>query len=47
MVEEDIFCEESCQTYFLKNGVLVIFSSTLWLTYEIKYFYENFEDNFK
>ena len=32
---------------FSKNEVLVIFSSTLWLTYEIKYFYENFEDNSK
>ena len=32
---------------FSKNEVLVIFSSTLWLTYEIKYFYEDFEDNSK
>ena len=29
------------------HEVIVIFSSTLWLTYEIKYLYENFEDNSK
>ena len=28
-----------------KNEVLAIFSSTLWLTYEIKYFSEDFEGN--
>ena len=32
---------------FSKNEVLVIFSSTLWLTYEKKYFFEDFEDNSK
>ena len=38
---------EVCQTYFPKNEELVAFSSYFWLTYEMKYFYEDFENNSK
>ena len=44
-VKEDALCEKSCRTYFPKNEVF--FSSYLWLTYEMEYFYEDFKDNSK
>ena len=45
-VEKD-FMQEFMSNIFWKNEVLVVFSSILWLTYELKYFYEDFEDNSK
>ena len=46
-VEEATLCEKSFTHIFSKNEVFVIFSGTLWLTYKIKYFYKDSEDNSK
>ena len=44
---EDSLWEKTFKSIFPKNEVPVVFSSYLRLTYEIKYFNENFEDNSK
>ena len=51
-VKENALCEKSCQPYCLKKrGVKALHNtkcySTLWLTFESKYFYEDFKGNSK
>ena len=46
-VKEDTLWEKSVKHIFLKNEVLVFSSSYLWLTFEMKYLHENFENNSK